>query len=435
MRMYDIIKKKRDGGALTGEEIRFFVDGYVKGDIPDYQASALLMAIFFNRLNRDETAILTQAMADSGESMDLSSVKGIKVDKHSTGGVGDKTSLVLAPLVAAAGIPVAKMSGRGLGHTGGTIDKLESIPGFKAEMTKDGFIQAVNSIGVAITGQTGNIAPADKKLYGLRDVTATVDDISLIASSIMSKKLAAGADCILLDVKVGKGAFMKSMPQARKLAKVMVEIGRAAGRKTIAVISDMEQPLGLAVGNALEVMEAIETLKGKGPEDFDTLCRELGALMLVLGKITRDTSEARAVVDDLIASGRALDKFREFVSNQGGDPEVADRPEELLPIARDTVRIAADREGYISELRAEEIGICAMHLGAGRASKEDTVDPSVGIVMNKKVGDFVKEGDSIATLYVNGKDNPDKVMNMFRSSIAISGTPVSKIRIIKEIIR
>jgi pyrimidine-nucleoside phosphorylase len=432
--MYDIIKKKRDGGVLSREEIRFFVKGYVSGEIPDYQVSALLMAIFFNKLNKEETAVLTEAMAESGEQMDLSAVTGIKVDKHSTGGVGDKTTLVLAPLVASAGIPIAKMSGRGLGHTGGTIDKLESIPGFRAEMTKEEFIGSVNRIGIAITGQTGNIAPADKKLYALRDVTATVDNMSLIASSIMSKKLAAGADCILLDVKVGRGAFMKNVDEARELAKTMVDIGVTAGRRTVAVISDMSQPLGNAVGNALEVKEAIETIMGKGPEDFDLLCRELGAVMLVLGGKAENADQGKEIVEELFSSGKVLKKFREFVENQGGNPEVVDSPEEILPRAGERLEIPASMDGYIGELYAEEIGLSAMLLGAGRAKKGDSIDPSVGIVLHKKVGDAVKKGESIASFHINKRDNLDEACRLFESAVKITKEPVSKVDIIKEFI-
>lgn len=434
MRMYDIIKKKRDGGKLSEEEIRYFVDGYVKGEIPDYQVSALLMAIYFKHMDKEETSILTRVMAESGDRLNLSSIPGIKVDKHSTGGVGDKTSLVIVPLAAAAGIPVAKMSGRGLGHTGGTIDKLESIPGFKAEMSVEKFLGSVRRIGAAITGQTGNLAPADKKLYALRDVTATVDNISLIASSIMSKKIAAGADCILLDVKVGSGAFMKEIEQARELARSMVDIGTSVDRRTVAVITEMDQPLGNAVGNALEVREAIYTMKGQGPEDFSHLCRELGAIMLVLGEKAESLEQGRKLVDSMISSGKVAEKFREFVENQGGNPQVVDSPEDLLPRAEYTVEVFAETSGYIEKLAAEQIGVSAMLLGAGRAKKEDRIDPAVGIVLHKKVGDRVEKGERIATFHVNSRRNIDAALKIFRDSTVISNQPVESPRIIKEYI-
>jgi len=434
MRMYDIIKKKRDGGKLTGREIKFFVEGYVNGQIPDYQVSALLMAVYFNRMDEEETAILTEVMVASGEQMDLSEIPGIKVDKHSTGGVGDKTSLVIVPLAAAAGIPVAKMSGRGLGHTGGTIDKLESIPGFKTEMKTEKFLDAVKSVGAAITGQTGNLAPADKKLYALRDVTATVDNISLIASSIMSKKIASGADCILLDVKVGSGAFMKDIEQAKKLAVSMVDIGNAVGRRTVAVISDMNQPLGYAVGNALEVKEAIDTIKGRGPEDFTELCRELGALMLVLGEKAENIDRGREVVSRLIASGKVVEKFKQFVENQGGDPMVAEDPEHILPEAGGMVDIPAASTGYVGSISAEEMGRSAMLLGAGRAKKGDKIDPAVGIVLHKKIGDPVEKGEAIATFHSNNRDNMEDAIHLFKEAVHISKNPVKKLKIIKDYI-
>ncbi|SHE41351.1 pyrimidine-nucleoside phosphorylase [Caloramator proteoclasticus] len=400
MRMYDIILKKRNGEELTKEEIDFFVDGYTKGEIPDYQVSALLMAIFFNKMTKRETADLTMAMVNSGETIDLSEIQGIKVDKHSTGGVGDKTTLVLAPMVAACGVPVAKMSGRGLGHTGGTIDKLESIKGFSVEMTKKQFIENVNRIKMAVGGQTADLAPADKKLYALRDVTATVDNVSLIASSIMSKKIAAGADAIVLDVKTGTGAFMKTLDDSFELAQEMVDIGTNVGRNTIAVISDMDQPLGYAVGNALEVKEAVETLKGKGPEDLLELCIVLGTQMLLLAGRANTEEEARKMLQETITSGSAYEKFKEFVKAQGGDVSVIEDLE-LLPKAQHIIEVKADREGYITKIIADQIGISALILGAGRETKESPIDPAVGIIIKEKVGSYVKKGDVIAYLYAN----------------------------------
>ncbi len=434
MRMYDIIKKKRDGGRFTGQEIRYFIDGYVKDRIPDYQISALLMAIYFRGMDEEETVLLTEAMAASGEQLCLAEIPGITVDKHSTGGVGDKTSLVIVPLVAASGIPVAKMSGRGLGHTGGTIDKLEAIPGFKTEMTMKEFMRSVKRIGIALTGQTGNLAPADKKLYALRDVTATVDNVSLIASSIMSKKIASGAGRILLDVKVGSGAFIKDMEQARKLASIMVKIGNAVGRKTVAVISDMEQPLGYAVGNALEVREAIDTLKGQGPEDLRQLCRELAAVMLVLGEKAADTEQGREMVDALIASGKAMNKFKEFVENQGGNPMAVEDPEHILPRAGKIYEVKASSGGYISRISAEAVGRSAMMLGAGRATKEDTIDLSAGIVLNKKIGDAVEKGEKIACFHYNRTENIREALDLFKQSVEICEQPVEKRETVKDYI-
>lgn len=370
MRIYDIIRKKRDKEVLTKEEIDFFVDRYSKGQIPDYQASALLMAIYLNKMNKQETAYLTEAMMNSGEVMDLSAINGVKVDKHSTGGVGDKTTIALAPLMAACGVPVAKMSGRGLGHTGGTLDKLEAIPGFSIEMSSKKFIDSVNDIKIAVCGQTASIAVADKKMYALRDVTATVDNISLIAASIMCKKLASGADAIVLDVKTGDGAFMKTLDDSFALAKEMVEIGTAMNRETIAIISDMDEPLGSAVGNSLEVIEAIEALKGRGPKDFMTLCETLGAYMLVSSKIASDYEDGVRRIKEALESGAALKKFKEFVSNQGGNPEVAD-DYSLLPEANHIVEIKSDKTGFIDKIEAEAVGVSAMVLGAGRETKEE----------------------------------------------------------------
>ena len=400
MRMYDIIMKKRNGGELSKEDIRFFIEGYTKGEIPDYQVSALMMAIYFQKMTESETYELTMAMAHSGEMLDLSKIHGCKVDKHSTGGVGDKTSLALTPMVAACEIPVAKMSGRGLGHTGGTIDKLESFPGFTTALTADRFVENVNKIGIAIMGQTKDLAPADKKLYALRDVTATVDNMSLIASSIMSKKLAAGADAIVLDVKTGSGAFMKSQDDAFALAEEMVKIGKNAGRQTIAVVSDMDQPLGRAVGNALEVKEAIATLRGEGPEDFRELCMVLGSQMLLAGGKVENAEEARGMLTKVIEDGSALRKLEQFVEAQGGDPLAVTNPE-LLPKASMVVPVCADRDGFVGRIACEDIGICSLLLGGGRETKESTIDLSVGIVLEKKKGDAVKKGEVLGYLHAN----------------------------------
>ncbi|WP_456266067.1 MULTISPECIES: pyrimidine-nucleoside phosphorylase [unclassified Bacillus (in: firmicutes)] len=403
MRMVDIIAKKRDGKELTSEEISFFVKGYTDGTIPDYQASALAMAIFFQDMTDQERADLTLAMANSGDTIDLSAIDGIKVDKHSTGGVGDTTTLVLAPLVAALDVPVAKMSGRGLGHTGGTVDKLEAVKGFHVEITKDEFIELVNRHKVAVIGQSGNLTPADKKLYALRDVTGTVNSIPLIASSIMSKKIAAGADAIVLDVKTGAGALMKTPEDSEKLAKAMVRIGNNVGRQTMAVISDMSQPLGLAIGNSLEVKEAIDTLRGEGPEDLNELVLTLGSQMVVLAKKADTLDEAREKLIEVMKNGKALEKFKEFLENQGGDSSIVDQPEKL-PQAPYKIEVPAKESGVVAEIVADEIGVAAMILGAGRATKEDDIDLSVGIMLNKKVGDRVEKGDSLVTLHANRED-------------------------------
>ncbi|EAG1935066.1 pyrimidine-nucleoside phosphorylase [Listeria monocytogenes] len=403
MRMVDIISKKRDGKALSTEEIQFFIDGYTNGEIPDYQASALAMAIFFQDMNDQERADLTMAMVGSGDTIDLSAIEGIKVDKHSTGGVGDTTTLVLAPLVAAVGVPVAKMSGRGLGHTGGTIDKLESIEGFHIELDKKDFIDLVNRDKVAVIGQSGNLTPADKKMYALRDVTGTVNSIPLIASSIMSKKIAAGADAIVLDVKTGAGAFMKTDEDAENLAHAMVRIGNNVGRNTMAVISDMSQPLGEAIGNALEVKEAIDTLKGQGPADLTELVLVLGSQMVVLAKQAETLDEARARLIEVIENGEALEKFKTFLSNQGGDASIVDHPEKL-PQAKYQIEVPAKSSGFVSQIVADEIGIAAMILGAGRATKEDEINLAVGLMLRKKVGDAVKEGESLVTIFADQED-------------------------------
>ncbi len=400
MRMVDLIHKKRYGGQLSAEEIRYLIQGCVSGDIPDYQMAAWAMAVCFQGMTAEETAELTLAMAASGDTADLGRIRGIKVDKHSTGGVGDKTTLVLAPLVAAAGVPVAKMSGRGLGHTGGTIDKLESIPGFTAALERERFIEQVNRCGVAVISQSGNLAPADKKLYALRDVTATVESIPLIASSIMSKKMASGADAICLDVKVGSGAFMKSRDDAFELARTMIAIGTQVGRETAAVVSGMDQPLGCAVGNSLEVMEAIETLRGNGPRDVEELCLALGSQMLVLGRKAADIDEARRVLRGCIADGSAFGKFKQFVQAQGGDIRALEQPD-LLPSAQRQIPVFAGQTGYVAAIEAERVGVCAMMLGAGRETKEAAIDWGAGILLRKKVGDSVVEGEVVAEMHAN----------------------------------
>ncbi|MDO0982037.1 pyrimidine-nucleoside phosphorylase [Staphylococcus hominis] len=433
MRMVDIIEKKRDGQILTKEEIEFFIEGYANGDIPDYQASSLAMAIFFQDMNEEERAALTMAMVNSGDVIDLSKINGIKVDKHSTGGVGDTTTLVLAPLVAAVGVPVAKMSGRGLGHTGGTIDKLESIDGFHVEISEADFIKLVNENQVAVIGQTGNLTPADKKLYALRDVTGTVNSIPLIASSIMSKKIAAGADAIVLDVKTGNGAFMKTLEDAEALAHAMVSIGNNVGRNTMAIISDMSQPLGRAIGNALELKEAIDTLNGQGPEDLTELVLTLGSQMVVLAERANTLEEARQLLNEAIENGSALDKFKTFLENQGGDASVVNLPE-LLPTAEYQIDYKAKSSGVVSELIANEIGVASMMLGAGRQTKNDDIDLSVGIVLNKKVGDKVNVGESLLTIHSN-RENVDDVIKKLDESIEIKAqakTPTLIHKIITE---
>ncbi|MBE0336700.1 pyrimidine-nucleoside phosphorylase [Paenibacillus sp. 23TSA30-6] len=403
MRMVDLIEKKRDGKELTTEEINFIIQGYTQGEIPDYQVSALAMSIFFKDMTERERADLTMAMVHSGDTIDLSAIEGVKVDKHSTGGVGDTTTLVLAPLVAALDIPVAKMSGRGLGHTGGTIDKLEAIAGFHVEISKDEFVDLVNRSKIAVIGQSGNLTPADKKLYALRDVTATVNSIPLIASSIMSKKIAAGSDAIVLDVKTGAGAFMKTVDDAKQLAHAMVSIGNNVGRKTMAVISDMSQPLGLAIGNSLEVKEAIDTLRGQGPKDLEELCMALGSQMVFLAGKADSLEDAEEKLKEVIRNGKALEKFKEFIANQGGDASVVDHPERL-PQAQYLIEVPAKQDGVIAEIVADEIGTAAMLLGAGRATKESEIDLAVGLMLNKKVGDAVKVGDSLVTIHANRED-------------------------------
>lgn len=434
MRMYDIIAKKRDGFELTAEEINFWVKGYTEGFIPDYQVSALLMAIFLKGMSKKETLNLTMCMAESGEKMDLSSIDGIKVDKHSTGGVGDKTTLVLAPLVASAGIPVAKMSGRGLGHTGGTIDKLEAIPGFRTELSMNQFINYVNRIGIALAGQTGNLVPADKKIYALRDVTATVNNISLIASSIMSKKIASGADAIVLDVKTGSGAFMKEEPEAFALAEEMVSIGSGLGKEVVAVISNMDQPLGYAVGNSLEVIEAIETLKGNGPEDLTELCLALGAHMLILAKKAEAYHEAREVLEERLYSGQGLKKFVELIEAQGGNTGVIDRYD-LFPKAVQYASITASQDGIISKIDCEKVGVSSLIAGAGRLTKESKIDLGAGIVLKKKVGQKVKKGEVIADIYSNEQEKLQEAMEMLKQAYTIEETFCGQNKLIVGIVR
>lgn len=431
MRMVDVIEKKRNGFELTKEEIKFFIDGYTAGTIPDYQVSALLMAIYFQDMTDEERANLTLAMVDSGDVIDLSGIEGVKVDKHSTGGVGDTTTLVLAPLIAALDIPFAKMSGRGLGHTGGTLDKLESFDGFHIEISDEEFINIVNKDKIAVIGQSGNLTPADKKIYALRDITGTVSSIPLIAGSIMSKKIAAGADAIVLDVKTGAGAFMKTEEDAEKLAEAMVRIGNLVGRKTMAIISDMSQPLGAAIGNSLEIKEAIDTLKGNGPEDLTELVLTLGSQMVVLAGKTDSLDEARNMLLGVIEDGSALDKFAVFVKNQGGNPEWVKNPE-LLPVADYTFEVTADKEGVVSEIVADAIGVAAMKLGAGRATKEDEIDLAVGLILNKKIGDNVKVGDSLVTIHANKKEVAE-VEAMIKENIQIGSTAKAPKLIYKQI--
>lgn len=431
--MVDIIEKKRNGEELTTEEIRFFVNGYTDGSIPDYQVSSLMMAIYFQDMNERERADLTMAMVESGDQIDLSGIEGIKVDKHSTGGVGDTTTLSLAAMVAAVGVPVAKMSGRGLGHTGGTIDKLESIKGFHVELSNEQFMKQVNEIGTAVIGQSGNLTPADKKLYALRDVTGTVPSIPLIASSIMSKKIAAGADAIVLDVKTGDGAFMKTYEDAKALAQAMVQIGNNVGRKTMAIISDMSQPLGFAIGNALEVKEAIDTLKGNGPKDLMELCYTLGSQMIVLGNKAKSLEEARVLLEEVVQNGKALDVFKKFITAQGGDASVVDDPS-LLPQAKFQIELPAKQSGYVEKIEADDVGVAAMLLGAGRATKESTIDLAVGLVLHKKVGDSVKDGESLVTIHSNKEDIPEVIEKLYKH-IIISNEPVEAPTLIKDIIK
>lgn len=433
MRMYDLILKKKQGGELSTDEIRYMIEGFTEGSIPDYQMSAMTMAICFRGMTPRETVDLTLAMRDSGDVLDLSGIKGVKVDKHSTGGVGDKTSLALTPIIAALGVPVAKMSGRGLGHTGGTIDKLECFDGFTTALSEEQFAGNVNTIGIAIAGQTANLAPADKKLYALRDVTATVDQMSLIASSIMSKKLASGSDAIVLDVKTGNGAFMKKLEDSRALAKEMVSIGTMAGKKTVAVITDMDQPLGRAVGNSLEVREAIDTLRGEGPADFKEVVFALGSQMLMLAGRAAAEKEARALMEGVIEDGSALDKFAQFVRAQGGDAApVYDTS--LLPVAGKTLEVTAKESGYVHRILAEDIGIACMTLGGGRETKESAIDLSVGIILEKKNGDAVSDGEVLATIYGNDDAKMQAAYEKIAHAYEIAKEPAAFVPVVREYI-
>ncbi|KAF0339701.1 pyrimidine-nucleoside phosphorylase [Pediococcus acidilactici] len=432
MRMVDVIDHKRNGSALTKEEISAFVEGYTNGEIPDYQASALLMAIYFNGMTDEEQANLTMQMLNSGDRLDLSDIPGIKVDKHSTGGVGDKTSIPLAPMVAALGIPVPMISGRGLGHTGGTLDKLEAIPGFEVERSEAEFKKQVRDIKVAIVGATGNVAPADKKIYALRDVTDTIDSIPLIAGSIMSKKIASGTDALVLDVKTGTGAFMKEEADAVKLANALVKIGKSVGMNCMALISDMNQPLGNMVGNALEIQESIAILKGEGPEDITELVMTLGSQMVVLAKKAATLAEARAKLEEVVANGNALEVFRQMIVAQGGDPRVIEDPT-LMPQAKYHFELPAPQAGYVTKMTADEIGIAAMLLGGGRQAKTDVIDYAVGIELHKKVGDAVAEGESLLTIHSNTEDVAN-IKELLYNNIEI-GTDAQPIQLVHKIIK
>ena len=433
MNAVDIINKKRLGGELTADEIGYMVMGYTRGDVPDYQMSALLMAICCSGINKNETVELTRIMRDSGDTVDLSAIKGIKVDKHSTGGVGDKTTLIVAPVAAACGVPIAKMSGRGLGFTGGTVDKMESIPGFMTSMKQEEFINSVNTRGIAVIGQTGQIAPADKKIYALRDVTATTENIGLITSSIMSKKLAAGADAIVLDVKCGGGAFMKKYEDSEELAEWMVDIGKAGGKKMMALISDMDQPLGNAVGNALEVQEAIDVLKGEGPDDITELSISLAGAMVYLGGIADTMESGKKKALEAMSSGSALEKFREFVSGQGGNPDIT-RDHGLLPQAGGFLDVKAETGGYISHLDAMRIGLASQHTGAGRQRKDDKIDMAAGIVLKKKLGDIVNKGDIICTVYGNDSNKVEAGAKEAAGAFEITKEKPGSTSLIKKII-
>lgn len=433
MRIYDIIQKKRDGEELSVEEINYFVDGYTKGEIPDYQISALLMAIYLKDMNTSETVELTNAMVNSGDKVNLSSIKGIKVDKHSTGGVGDKTTLVLGPMVAACGLPVVKMSGRGLGHTGGTLDKLDSIKGFNTVVSKEDFINIVNKINICISGQTANIAPADKKFYALRDVTATVDSLPLIASSIMSKKLALDSDAIVLDVKLGSGAFMKDLEHSIKLAENMVNIGEGVGRQTIGIVTNMDEPLGHAIGNALEVKEAIETLQNKGPKDLLDLCLELGSHMLVLGKVASDIEQGKDKLMEVIENGKALEKLKELVKLQGGDVSFVEDTSKLAK-AKHKIEVISESEGFLKSMNAEDIGKYALELGAGRETKDSEINLAVGIVLNKKVDDRVNKGDILAVIHSDDLDKGNQVSKKLNNTIKIGNKNENEKKLIYGVI-
>lgn len=432
MRAYDIIYKKRQGFALDGEEIKFLIKGYTNGEIPDYQLSAWAMAVFFQGMDSRETADLTMAMVKSGDTINLDSIKGIKVDKHSSGGVGDTATLVLAPLVSLAGVPVAKLSGRGLGHTGGTIDKLESIPGFKTDLCLEKFISNVNSIGVAVAGQTADLTPADKKLYSLRDVTATVDSIPLIASSIMSKKIAGGADGIVLDVKMGDGAFMEDLANARNLARAMVNIGSELNKKTIAVITNMNQPLGFAIGNSLEIKEALETLKGEGPADLTDLSLTLGANMLLIAGKVNNYEEGYRLLKKLLKNGKALEQFEKFIKAQGGNADFIEDTSQL-PQAKYIYEIKAQKNGYINSIRTKHLGLLTVEIGAGRVRKGNAIDPAVGIVLKKKIGDSVDINDTLAILHINNKKN-EKIINSIRDCLVIGDKKVKQDKLVYDII-
>lgn len=433
-RFVDMIHKKKEGKPLESQEIRDMVSRYAAGKIPDYQMSAMLMAICFQGMNDEELTALTLAMRDSGETADLSGIPGIKVDKHSTGGVGDKTTLIVGPLVAACGVPVAKMSGRGLGFTGGTLDKLESISGFRIDLTEEEFFRAVRASGISVIGQTGNLAPADKKLYALRDVTGTVESIPLIASSIMSKKLAAGSDKILLDVTTGSGAFIKDLEQSRELARRMTAIGRGAGRETVAMLTSMEEPLGFAVGNNLEVKEAIETLRGEGPEDLREVCLALAGMMLSLGKDGLSYEEGRRLAEETLDSGAAYGKFLDMVEGQGGDLSYIENTDKFQRAACER-EITAGEEGYISSMDTEGIGITAGILGAGRETKESVIDHSAGIIMKKKIGDRVRRGDAIAVLYSSGEEKLDRAERCIQGCYTISDRRPEPLKLVVDIIR
>ncbi|GAB1475554.1 pyrimidine-nucleoside phosphorylase [Bacillota bacterium] len=433
MNMYDIIYKKREGMALDAGEIGYFVKGYTDGTIPDYQAAALLMAIYFRKMTIEETFMLTDAMRHSGDVVDLSAIKGIKVDKHSTGGVGDKTTLIVGPLAASQGVPIAKMSGRGLGFTGGTVDKMESIPGFKTALAEEDFIDQVNRIGISVIGQTGKIAPADKKIYALRDVTATVDNISLITASVMSKKLAAGSDAIVLDVKCGKGAFVESIEEAEELGRIMVDIGKADGKRTIALVTDMNQPLGKAVGNSLEIIEAIETLKGRGPEDITELSLTLAGYMIYCGGKADTPHEGRDMAEKAMESGAALNKMRDFIAGQGGDSRVID-DYSLFPQASCTLELKAAEKGFVASIDAKTVGMASQHAGAGREKKEDSIDLSAGIFLEKKVGDSVAPGDVLATVYGNDRSKVEKAAAELAGAFVAGSEKPSKSPLVKEII-
>lgn len=433
MNMNDLILKKRSGEVLSKEEIEEFITGYTKGEIPDYQAAALLMAIWFKKLNKEETYNLTRAMKYSGDVVDLSEIKGIKVDKHSTGGVGDKTTLIIGPIAAALGVPIAKMSGRGLGFTGGTVDKMESIPGFKTELDAKEFLNQVNDIGISVIGQTAHVAPADKKLYALRDVTATIDNVSLITASIMSKKLASGSDAVVLDVKCGKGAFMETEEAAEELGTMMVEIGKADGKKMAAVITDMNQPLGRAVGNSLEIIEVIETLKGNGPADLTELSVTLAGIMLYLGEKAETIEQGIEMAKGAISDGSALKKLGEFIERQGGNKNVI-KDYSLFPSHSISLEVKADKTGYITDIDARRIGLASQHSGAGRATKEDVIDLSCGIYLNKKRGEYVEAGEILATIYGNNLEKLETARNEAFLAYNIGTEEVLPLKLVKKII-